>query len=165
MLNGLGGKDVYASRVRAESQKLLQQGYRVGRVTSVIQVVGLGLPTLFSAVVVWLAARLAVEHSVTLGVLVAVYGYVAVLAVPVSSFIESAVGLSQALVAARRVTHFLAQERGDTKSVTLADEDDLADEELLDEVSGVRVTPGRFHAVAVARQVDAVALGRTSKTT
>jgi ABC-type multidrug transport system fused ATPase/permease subunit len=158
VLNGLGGKEVYASRVRSESQKLLQQGYRVGRVTSVIQAVGLGLPTLFSAVVVWLAARLAVEHSITVGELVAVYGYVAVLAVPVSSFIESAVGLSQALFAARRVTDFLAQERGDTKSVTLAGEDDLADEELLDEVSGVRVTPGRFHAVAVARQVDAVAL-------
>ncbi len=152
VLNGLGGKEVYADRFRAESQELLQQGYRVGRVTSVIQAVGLGLPTLFSAVVVWLAARLAVEGSITVGELVAVYGYVAVLVVPVSSFIEGAVDLSQALVAARRVTDFLALRRDDKGAVWRAGED------LVDEVSGLRVTPGRFAAVAVARQVDAVAL-------
>lgn len=152
VLNGLGGKEVYAERFRAESQALLQQGYRVGRVTSVIQAVGLGLPTLFSAVVVWLAARLAVEGSITVGELVAVYGYVAVLVVPVSSFIEGAVDLSQALVAARRVTDFLAFRRDDTGAAWRAGED------LVDEVSGLRVTPGRFAAVAVARQVDAVAL-------
>ncbi len=153
VLNGLGGKGVYADRFRAESQELQQQGYRVGRVTSVIQAVGLGLPTLFSAVVVWQAARLAIEGSITVGELVAVYGYVTVLVVPVSSIIEGAVDLSQALVAARRVTDFLAVQRDDTGAVSQASEGDL-----VDEVSGLRVTPGRFAGVASARQVDAVAL-------
>ena len=78
VLNGLGGKEIYADRFRQESQELLRQGYRVGRVTSLIQAIGLGMPTLFIAVVVWLAARLAVEGTITMGYLVAVFGYAAV---------------------------------------------------------------------------------------
>ncbi len=153
VLNGVGGKGVYADRFRTESQELQQQGYQVGRVTSVIQAVGLGLPTLFTAVVVWLAARLAVEGSLTVGELVAVYGYVAVLAVPVSFFIEGAVDLSHALVAARRVTEFLAVRGDSTGAVAPAGEGDL-----VDEVSGLRITPGTFAAVATARHSDAAAL-------
>jgi ABC-type multidrug transport system fused ATPase/permease subunit len=153
VLNGLGGKDVYAKRFRDESQDLRDQGYRVGAVTSLIQAVGLGLPTLFLAVVVWLAARLAVEGTITVGELVAVYGYVAVLVVPVTSFIEGAVDVSRALVAARRVVAFLALSRdgGATNAVP-------EDGELLDSVSGLRVAAGEFTAVATARQADAVAL-------
>ena len=153
VLNGLGGKDVYADRFRTESQELQQQGYRVGRVTSVVQAVGLGLPTLFSGVVVWLAARLSVEGSITVGELVAVFGYVAVLAVPVSAFIEGAVDLSQALVAARRVTAFLALPRESTGAVAPPGEGDL-----VDEVSGLRIRPGTFVAVATAGHSDAAAL-------
>lgn len=153
VLNGLGGKGVYADRIRAESQRLLQQGYRVGRVTSMVQAVGLGLPTLFSAVVVWLAARLAAEGNLTVGELVAVYGYAAVLAVPVASFIENALDLSQALVAARRVTDFLGVPHDGVGTVPPPGEGDL-----VDEVSGLRVTPGTFVVVATARHADAVAL-------
>ena len=153
VLNGLGGKDVYADRFRTESQELQQQGYRVGRVTSLVQAVGLGLPTLFSGVVVWLAARLSVEGSITVGELVAVFGYVAVLAVPVSAFIEGAVDLSQALVAARRVTAFLALPRESTGAVAPPGEGDL-----VDEVSGLRIRPGTFVAVATAGHSDAAAL-------
>ena len=153
VLNGIGGKASYADRFRAESQRLQQQGYRVGRVTSVVQAVGLGLPTLFSAVVVWLAARLVVEDRITVGELVAVYGYVAVLVVPVSFFIEGAVDLSQALVAGRRVTDFLAVRPSDTGTLAPAGAGDL-----VDDVSGLRIRAGTFAAVATARQADAVAL-------
>ena len=155
VLNGLGGKEAYAARFRAESQELQRQGYRVGRVTSLIQAVGLTLPTLFSAVVVWLAARLAVEGTITVGELVGVYGYVAVLVVPVSSFIEGAVDISRALVAGRRVTEFLAVPRpaevGGTAPLP-------AEGDLVDEASGLRLVTGAFTAVATARQADAVAL-------
>lgn len=153
VLNGLGGKGAYADRIRAESQRLLQQGYRVSQVTSVVQAVGLGLPTLFSAVVVWLAARLAAEGNITVGELVAVYGYAAVLAVPVASFIENAVDLSQALVAARRVTDFLGVPPDGVGTAPPPGEGNL-----VDEVSGLRVTPGTFVVVATARHADAVAL-------
>ena len=157
VLNGLGGKQVYADRFRRESRELQHQGYRVGRVTSVIQAAGLGLPTLYVAVVVWWAARLAVEGAISVGELVAVFGYAAVLVVPVSSVIESAVDINRALVAGRRVTDFLSLERDDH---TGADRPGPAttDDDLTDSVSGVRIPAGLFSVVATARQADAAAL-------
>jgi ABC-type bacteriocin/lantibiotic exporter with double-glycine peptidase domain len=153
VLNGLGGKGVFADRFRAESQELQQRGYRVGRVTSVIQAVGQGLPTLFSAVVIWLAARLAVEGTITVGDLVAIYGYVAVLVIPVANFIEGALDLSQAVVAARRVTDFLALRRDDVSAEPPAGKGDL-----IDAVSGLTITPGTFACVATPRLAEAVAV-------
>lgn len=154
VLNGLGGKQIYADRFRQESQELQRQGYRVGRVTSVIQAAGLGLPTLFLAVVVWLAARLAVDGTITVGELVAVYGYAAVVVVPVSSFIESAVDVSRALVAGRRVTDFLALPRESQPGTAPVP----ADGDLVDTVSGVWAPAGKFTVIATARQGDAAAL-------
>ncbi len=154
VLNGFGGKGLYASRFRQESQELQDQGYRVGRVTSVIQAAGLGLPTLFMAVVVWLAARLTVEGSITVGELVAVYGYAAVLVVPVASFIESAVDINRALVAGRRVTDFLALSRDDDRGTAQAP----SDGDLIDTVSGFRAPAGTFAVIATARQSDATTL-------
>ncbi|MFH8293759.1 hypothetical protein [Streptomyces sp. NPDC018059] len=76
--------------------------------TSWVQALGVGLPTLFLGVVTWLAARMAAQGDVSVGELVAVYGYAAVLVVPVSSFIEGGYDLSRGLVAARGVIRFLA---------------------------------------------------------
>lgn len=56
VLNGLGGKDVFADRHRHEARELRDEGYRVGAVTSWVQALGVGLPTLFLAAVTWLAA-------------------------------------------------------------------------------------------------------------
>ena len=86
--------------------------------TSWIQALGVGLPTLFLAVVTWLAARLAAQGAITVGELVAVYGYVAVLVVPVAFFIECGYQLSRGVVAARRVVRFLALEPDGRRAVT-----------------------------------------------
>ncbi|WP_079143383.1 ABC transporter transmembrane domain-containing protein [Streptomyces luteocolor] len=107
VLNGLGGKGVFAARYRAGSRELRDEGYRVGSTVSWIQALGLGLPTLFLAAVTWLAARMAAQGTITVGELVAVYGYVAVLVVPVSSLIESGYDIGRGLMAARRVVDFL----------------------------------------------------------
>lgn len=107
VLSGLGGKDVYAARYRRDSARVREEGYRVGAVTSWIDALGLGLPALFLAAVTWLAARLAAQGTISVGELAAVYGYVAVLVVPVSFFIEGGYDLSRGLVSARRVVRFL----------------------------------------------------------
>ncbi|MEV1177539.1 ABC transporter transmembrane domain-containing protein, partial [Nonomuraea sp. NPDC049784] len=110
VLNGIGGKEVYAERYRRDSRELQEKGYRVGAVTSWIQALGVGLPTLFLGAVTWLAARMAAQGDITAGELVAVYGYAAVLVAPVSFFIEGSYGLSRGLVAARRVVRLLTLE-------------------------------------------------------
>lgn len=110
VLNGLGGKDVFAARYRHDSQSLRAEGYRVGAVASWIQALGVGLPTLFLAAVTWLAARMAAQGTITVGELVAVYGYTATLVAPVTFLIEGGYDLTRGLVAARRVVRFLGLE-------------------------------------------------------
>ncbi|RPK77330.1 ABC transporter ATP-binding protein [Streptomyces sp. ADI95-17] len=157
VLNGIGGKEVYAERYRRGSQELRAQGYRVGAVTSWIQALGVGLPTLFLGVVTWLAARMAAQGTISIGELVAVYGYAAVLVVPVSFFIEGGYGLSRGLVAARRVIRFLVLEPDSAGG----DADWSAPAEpsvLRDPASGVEVVPGRLTALAGARPSESAAV-------
>ncbi|MFF1345236.1 ABC transporter transmembrane domain-containing protein [Streptomyces sp. NPDC058322] len=157
VLNGIGGKEVYAERYRRGSQELRAQGYRVGAVTSWIQALGVGLPTLFLGVVTWLAARMATQGTISIGELVAVYGYAAVLVVPVSFFIEGGYGVSRGLVAARRVIRFLVLEPDSAGG----DADGSAPAEpsvLRDPASGVEVVPGRLTALAGARPSESAAV-------
>ncbi|MEV6663402.1 ABC transporter ATP-binding protein [Streptomyces nigra] len=155
VLNGLGGKGLVADAFRGDSRRLRAQGYRVGAVTSWVQALGVGLPTLFLAVVTWLAARLAAQGAITVGELVAVYGYVAVLVMPVAFFIECGYQVSRGVVAARRVVRFL---RLEPMEDTGTREAPAGPAPLEDPESGVRVLPGRLTALAGARPADAVAV-------
>lgn len=110
VLNGFGGKELFADSFGRDSQRLRAQGYRVGSVTSWMQALGVGLPTLFLAVVTWLAARLAARGDMTVGELVSVYGYVAVLIGPVAFLVDMGYQLSRGVVAARRVVRLLRLE-------------------------------------------------------
>ncbi|MDT0343538.1 ABC transporter ATP-binding protein [Streptomyces litchfieldiae] len=169
VLGGLGGKDVYAGRFHRASRELRAEGYRVGAVTSWLQALGVGLPTLFLAAVTWLAARMAAQGTITVGELVAVYGYSAVLVVPVSFFIEGGEQIARGLVAGRRVVRFLGlppePETADGAPAVAAP---AAPSALRDPASGVEVAPGRLTALAGARPADAAAvvdrLGRFAAT-
>ncbi|MFF4822965.1 ABC transporter transmembrane domain-containing protein [Streptomyces sp. NPDC001312] len=156
VLNGLGGKSLFADAFRRDSQGLRAQGYRVGAVTSWIQALGVGLPTLFLAVVTWLAARMAAQGAISIGELVSVYGYVAVLAGwPVAFLIEGSYQLSRGVVAARRVVRLLRLEPAPDVGTAGAPAEPSP---LHDPESGVRVLPGRLTALAAARPADAAAV-------
>ncbi|MGC9544217.1 ABC transporter transmembrane domain-containing protein [Streptomyces sp. UG1] len=155
VLNGLGGKDLVADAFHRDSQRLRAQGYRVGAVTSWVQALGVGLPTLFLAVVTWLAARLAAEGAITVGELVSVYGYVAVLVRPVAFVVEWVYQVTRAVVAARRVVRFLRMEPMADTGTRDAPTEPAA---LHDPESGVRVLPGRLTALAAALPTDATAV-------
>ncbi|MFF3908719.1 ABC transporter ATP-binding protein [Streptomyces sp. NPDC001848] len=155
VLNGLGGKGLFADAFRRDSQRLREQGYRVGSVTSWMQALGVGLPTLFLAVVTWLAARLAARGDITVGELVAVYGYVAVIVRPVAFFLECGYQLGRGVVAARRVVRLLRLEPEPDDGTREAPAEPSV---LHDPESGVRVPPGRLTALAGARPADAAAV-------
>ncbi|SEB53104.1 ABC-type multidrug transport system, ATPase and permease component [Streptomyces sp. 2224.1] len=177
VLNGLGGKAVFAGHYRHASRALRDEGYRVGAVTSWVQALGLGLPTLFLAAVTWPAARMAAQGTLTAGELVAVYGYAAALVLPVSFFIEGGYDLTRGLVAARRVVRFLALEPDGARRVGEAGaardvpgqrvpgRDDAPGQDapgmasvLRDPVSGVEVVPGQLTALAAARPAESAAV-------
>ncbi|MCX5051166.1 ABC transporter ATP-binding protein/permease [Streptomyces sp. NBC_00201] len=155
VLNGLGGKGLFADAFHRDSQRLRRQGYRVGAVTSWVQALGVGLPTLFLAVVTWLAARLAAQGAISIGELVSVYGYVAVLVGPVAFWVECGYQISRGLVSARRVVRFLRLE----PLADIGTRDAPAEPAVLhDPESGVRVRPGHLTALACGHPADAAAV-------
>ncbi|MCF2529682.1 ABC transporter transmembrane domain-containing protein [Yinghuangia soli] len=157
VLNGLGGKATRARRYRADSEELRAGGYRVGAASSWVGALAAGLPALFLAAVTWLAARMAAQGALTIGEMVAVYGYVAMLVVPVRFFIEMGTDYARADVAARRVTAFLRlePELADGPGTVAGPQGSAV---LYDPVSGVEVRPGLLTALAGARPADAAAV-------
>lgn len=153
VLSGLGGKDVFAQRFRADSTALRTEGYRLGAISSWIAACGLGLPALFLAVVTWIAARMAAQGTIQPGDLVAVYGYVGLLVIPVFQFIEAGESLSRALVAARRIVAFLGLTPQTPTGTRTAP---AGPSELFEPRSGIRITPGEFVALVSARPAEAV---------
>jgi ABC-type bacteriocin/lantibiotic exporter with double-glycine peptidase domain len=155
VLNGLGGKQFVAERYQDQSQRLVRRGYRVAGPTSWVVALSTGLPALFLAAVVWLSARMAATGAITIGDVVAVYGYVAVLVVPVSFFIEGGGDIARARVAGQRIVNLLTlpvarRNDGDPASIGTVP--------LIDPVSGVIVRPGALTAVVTARPAEAIAV-------
>ncbi|MGW6648085.1 ABC transporter transmembrane domain-containing protein [Streptomyces iakyrus] len=155
VLGGLGGKGLVADAFRRDSQRLREQGYRVGAVTSWVQALGIGLPTVFLVAVTWMAARLAARGDITVGQLVSVYGFVAMLVRPVSFWVECGYQISRGLVCARRVVGFLRLEpMADTGTRDAPSEPSA----LYDPESGVRIRPGRLTALVAGHPADATAV-------
>ncbi|MFJ9714089.1 ABC transporter transmembrane domain-containing protein [Streptomyces sp. NPDC101234] len=155
VLNGLGGKGLFADSFRKDSQHLRAQGYRVGAVASWVQALGVGLPTVFLAVVTWIAARMAARGDITVGQLVSVYGYVAVLVSPVAFLLDMGYQLSRGVVAARRVVRLLRLEpEPDTGTEQAPNEPSV----LHDPESGVRLRPGRLAALVGAGPAETTAV-------
>ncbi|MGV9312344.1 ABC transporter transmembrane domain-containing protein [Streptomyces sp. NPDC003691] len=155
VLNAIGGKEEYAARYRQDSRALRDEGYRIGTVTSWIGALAVGLPTLFLAVITWIAARMTAQGQLTTGELVAVFGYTAVLNISVSYLIECGDDISRGLVAARRVLAFLALEP-DTPHGEPAPGDAPPDRPaaLHDPGSGVTAVPGTLTALVSDRPAE-----------
>lgn len=154
VLNGLGGKARVAERYEQQSQRLVGLGYRVAGPASWVGALATGLPALFLAAVVWLSARLAASGAISIGDLVAVYGYVAVLVVPVAQFIEGAGDIARARVAGQRIVDLLnlpADRDGDRDQVPLP----AGSGPLVDPLSHVIVRRGRLTALVAERSADA----------
>lgn len=154
VLCGIGGKEMFARRYRRRSQALRAEGYRVGAVTSWIEALTVGLPAVFLALVVWLTARLAANGDITVGEMVAVYGYVAMLVMPVAFFIDAGRCLIRGLVAARRVVRVLNL-TPDLAEPPEPEPGPAGPADLYDPVSGLTVPAGSLVGVAAARPADA----------
>ncbi|MFF0267990.1 ABC transporter ATP-binding protein [Kribbella sp. NPDC004536] len=154
VLNGLGGKTYVAQRYERESQSLVGHGYRVAGPSSWVGALSTGLPALFLAAVVWLSARMAATDAITIGDVVAVYGYVAVLVIPVASLIEGGGDLARARVAGQRIIDLLnlPVAHGDNARTRISN-GPLADPE-----SGVIVRPGLLTALVAANPAEAIAV-------
>ncbi|WP_213006929.1 ABC transporter transmembrane domain-containing protein [Paractinoplanes toevensis] len=161
ILNGLGGKETHQERYEEQSARLREQGYRVGGPSSWIGAIGDGLPVVFIGVVIWLAARLAASGDITIGQLIAVYGYTAMLVIPVSVLIFCGFDVTHGLVSARRVTNFLRIPLDDPAGRP----GPAGPARLHDPESGVFAEPGQLTALAGDGAAIVERLGRYGPTT
>jgi ABC-type multidrug transport system fused ATPase/permease subunit len=154
VLNGLGGKETHFEGYARESERLKDQGYRVARPSSWVGALGEGAPVIFLALVIWLAAREAATGDLTAGQLIAVYGYTAMLVIPVNVLIFCGIDVTRGVVAARRVTDLLRAPADDPAGLpgpaTMAP--------LVDPVSGVVAEPGLLTALVADRPADGAAV-------
>jgi ABC-type multidrug transport system fused ATPase/permease subunit len=162
VLAGVGGRGLFARRYAARSQGLLAEGYRVGAVKSWIDALTSVIPGLFLAAVAWLAARMAAAGEITIGQMVAVYAYVAILVVPVWFLLDGGYQLIQGRVAALRIIALLDLEPDDVApggaggpGVGLAPGRPA---DLYDPATGLAVPDGRLLGVAADDPAAAVAL-------
>lgn len=158
VLRGIGGEAAFAERYRRESQGLRAAAVAVTRVESGLAAVEVLMPGVIVAGVTFLAARFALDGRLTVGELVAFYGYAAFLATPLRTLMEAADNITRAHVAARRVVRILSlnPEINDPESPT---EHELPiGATLADEESGLQIPPGSLFAVVCADPNDAEAL-------
>jgi ABC-type multidrug transport system fused ATPase/permease subunit len=157
VLAGVGGRGLFARRYTARSQDLLAEGYRVGAVKSWIDALTVVIPRLFLAAVVWLAARMAAEGQITIGEMIAVYGYVAILIVPVWFLLEGGYDLIRGRVAARRILAILCLTPDEVGARGTAPAPERP-ADLYDPASGLTVPDGLMTGVAAEDPADALAL-------
>jgi ABC-type multidrug transport system fused ATPase/permease subunit len=158
VLRGVGGERVFADRYRAESQAVRRAGVRVARADALLEAAQVALPGLLVALVTWLGARFALSGTISVGQLVAFYGYGFFLIQPVRTLTEAADKVTKALVSAGRIIRVLAM-RPDLPDEGTAAPPDRADRaDLVDIASGLVVRPGRLVAVAAAEPADAQAI-------
>ncbi|MGW4695404.1 ABC transporter transmembrane domain-containing protein [Kitasatospora cineracea] len=161
VLRGIGGEELFLRRYRAASQRVRAAAVRTARTWAVMQAQEVLLPGLFVIGVTWYGARLALDGSIGVGELIAVYGATAFLAAPLRVIGEAAHAWSVARVSAGRAVKVLALTReegleGDGASVPVGVADGEGTVELVrragrsdlhDPVSGLTARAGRLTAV------------------
>jgi ABC-type multidrug transport system fused ATPase/permease subunit len=158
ILAGVGGRGLFADRYTARSRALRAEGYRVGAVASWVGALTIAVPGLFLGVVVWLSARLAAGGDITVGQLVAVYGYTAILVVPVWFLLESASDVIRGRVSARRIIALLSIAPDPAGAGAGGHRGPARPADLTDPDSGLSVRPGELLGVVTAQPGEALAL-------
>lgn len=149
VLRGFGGEELFAGRYTAGSQRLRSAALRQARATALMRAASTFLPGLLLVGVVALAANLVLARQLSVGQMVAFYGYATFLTGPVNRMTATVSRAAQAHVAAAHVTRLLAV-RPDIAtgpdSVPMPD----AGGTLADLASGLEVPAGRLTAVVCA---------------
>ncbi|HET8681002.1 MAG TPA: ABC transporter ATP-binding protein, partial [Micromonosporaceae bacterium] len=157
VLRGVGGEAVFAARYRAESQALRQAGVRVARVESYLEAAQVLLPGIFVALVTWLGARFAAAGQITVGELVAYYGYAVFLVMPLRTLTEALGKYTRGHVAARRIVRLLSMSP-EVADPAVPARAPVGPARLVDPGSGLVVRPGIVTAIATAVPEDASAI-------
>lgn len=157
ILRGIGGEETFSARYATTSQRLRGLGVSVGRIEALLAGQEILLPGLLTALVTWLAAHFALRGEITIGQLVAFYGYASFLVLPLSTFGQAADAFTRGHVAADHIIRVLRLKSPITESAH-PQPMPAAGTVLEERESGLRVEPGTLLAVACAEPEDATTL-------
>ncbi len=155
VLRGIGGEDAFAARYAVQSQQLRAAGVRVARIESYLSGAEVLIPGCFLVLVTWLAARFALAGQLTVGQLVAVYGYATFLSLPLRTLTEAVDKITRGHVSARRVVRLLSLE---PELAATGNRTPQPDGELVDADSGLALAPGLVTALVASDPADAAAV-------
>jgi len=149
ILRGIGGESVFVGRYREQSQETRRRGVEVARTQSILDALQVLLPGLFVITLIWLGAHMAQAGTLTPGQLVATYGFAAFLAWPVQNATQMLQAATRAHIGATKVIKVLqvVPSTGATAGTVAMP---AADVPLVDEVSALRLEPGRVIALVSA---------------
>ncbi|GAB2733092.1 ABC transporter ATP-binding protein [Kitasatospora kifunensis] len=155
VLRGIGGERLFADRYRATSQRVRGAGVRLARVEALLDGAKVLLPGILVAVVVWLGAREVLDGRLSIGELVAFYGYAVFLAPQLRRLTEVADKVTRGRVAAARVIRLLTLEPevSDGGAAAAPTAGALHEPDV-----GLLVQPGRWTAVVCADPAEAAEL-------
>ena len=128
----------------------------MAKVQSLLDAAEVALPGIFVVAVTWLGARLAVAGQVSVGELIAFYGYAAFLVLPVRTVTEAADKFTRALVGARRAVEVLALQPELVSGSSAPEPPSGA--ALVDGQSGLVVEAGQLTAVVAGVPEEAAAI-------
>ncbi len=157
VLRGVGGEETFLARFREVSQRVRQAGVKVAVIQATLDAVQVLLPGVFIVAVTWIGARYAVEGTLSVGQLVAFYGYAAFLVTPLRTATETADKVTTALVSAARVIAVLRLEPVLVDPAEAATAPPVGSQ-LADPVSGFVAPAGQLIGVACPTPEDTAAL-------
>jgi ABC-type multidrug transport system fused ATPase/permease subunit len=156
VLRGIGGEQEFLRRYATASQAVRAAGVVAGRTQSLLDAAQVALPGAFVVAVTWLGARFAASGRISVGELVAFYGYAAFLLLPVRTSTEAADKFTRAHVAAGRIVRVLALEPELVSGSAGAMPPPGA--ALADRASGLVVHPGELTAIVAGVPEEATAI-------
>jgi len=164
VLRGIGGEDTFARNYNETSQTVRRNGVGVGGMQALIDASGVLVSGVFVVALTWLGARSVVTGDLSVGELVALYGYAAFLMNPLRTTFDFADRVVRALVAGKRVVRVLSltadlASPADPRPVPRTDilrQPGLGD--LVDSKSGFRAPAGSLTAIVSDIPEDAAAL-------
>jgi ABC-type multidrug transport system fused ATPase/permease subunit len=155
VLRGVGGEAEFTDRYAAHSQTLRRRGVRVARVESYLEAAQVLLPGVFVVLVTWASARFTLAGRLSVGQLVAFYGYATFLVFPLRTLAEAVDKITRAHVAAGRVVRLLSIQP-DLAEPESPEAAPSTHGDLVDAESGAVIRPGILTAIAATDPRDAV---------
>lgn len=158
ILRGIGGEQTFASAYARQSQSVRAAGLRAMTWQALVEALGVMLAGFLLLMLTWLGAREVLAGDLTVGNLVAFFGYAVFLMMPIATFFEFAQKWIRGLVSAQRSVQLFRQVSPWPTDQQHAPRVDWARACLHDNESDVTIVPGLFTVIATADPDAAAAI-------